>query len=225
MDRPRKSTASPAAQSGTSNRVCWAEADRWMPNYVSSSKRRAEARRWFLPPPLRGAKASEARELLTGSASHLRRGVPGLLVLPGSSSIVLGPETIDKRLPSQGPAVKQNGTPRSSSRSLHKRGAISEGIQKECHYFRRNEARSVIQTKEFTPRGPEETTSRNGLTLTPNPIILTPSLSLSTRQKNLLPLPSHRLLPEAFPSLGPSLIGTSKVSRVSNSGCRMERFR
>lgn len=144
MDRPRKSTASPAAQSGTSNRVCWAEADRWMPNYVSSSKRRAEARRWFLPPPLRGAKASEARELLTGSASHLRRGVPGLLVLPGSSSIVLGPETIDKRLPSQGPAVKQNGTPRSSSRSLHKRGAISEGIQKECHYFRRNEARSVI---------------------------------------------------------------------------------
>ena len=51
---------------------------------------------------------------------------------------------------------------------------------------------------------------RNGLISTPNPIILTLSLSLSMQRKNLLPLPSHRLLPEAFPSLGPSLIGASK---------------
>ena len=49
-------------------------------------------------------------------------------------------------------------------------------------------------------------------------------VSLNAAKKNLLPLPSHRLLPEAYPSLDLSLIGASKVSRASNSGCRMEDF-
>lgn len=84
-----------------------------------------------------------------------------------------------------------------------------------------NASRLVSQTKEYLPREPKET-DMNGLASVPSSITRALSLCLPRRRKNLLPLPSHRLLPEASPSLGTSLIGTSQMSRVSNSGCRME---